>query len=89
MCVKQSMFRKAKGNILFITHSMFLVIILLTSGNGFIAFFHTDAKEKNCKMHSVYNIIDRVLIFFLLLERKDQNENVFCDLMIFYFYFFS
>lgn len=39
MRVEQSMFRKAKDNIYFITHSVFPVIILLTSGNSFIAFF--------------------------------------------------
>lgn len=39
MSVKQSTFRKAKDNIRFIIHPMFLVIILLTSGNSFIAFF--------------------------------------------------
>lgn len=61
MSVKQSTFRKAKDNIRFIIHPMFLVIILLTSGNSFIAFFFfffTDGKEKNWKMHSVYNVIE-------------------------------
>jgi len=47
MCVKQSTLRKAKDNIRFITHPMFLVIILLTSGNSFIAgFFVQMAKSR-------------------------------------------
>lgn len=57
MYIKQSMFRDAKDNILLIIHYAFLMI-LLTSGNHFIAFFPRDAKEKNWKMNAVYNIIE-------------------------------
>lgn len=66
MRVEQSMFRKAKDNIYFITHSVFPVIILLTSGNSFIAFFFcvcVYGKEKNWKMHSAHNVIE-VFSFF-------------------------
>lgn len=57
MYVKQSMFRDAKDNILFIIHYGFLMI-LLTTENHFIAFFPRDAKEKNWKMNAVYYITE-------------------------------